>query len=72
MIITKKATAAADFFAGSGSGAGAAAVGRDGSVADGGGRHAGQSGSSAAVGLCLYADGVRRNPLDSARRGHAR
>ena len=32
------------------------------------GRDAGQSRSSAPPGLCLHADGMRRHPLDSARR----
>ena len=39
---------------------------------DGIGRHPGQSGSAAAVGLCLYADGMRRDALDPAGRRHAR
>ena len=72
MIVTKKALPRRTFLRGSGSGAGAAAAGRDGPVADGAGRHAGQSRAAAPAGLCLHADGLRRHPLDAARRRHAR
>ena len=72
MIVTKKALPRRTFLRGAGAALALPLLGRDDPVADRAGRHAGQPGAAAAAGLRLYADGLRRHPLDAAGRRDAR
>ena len=72
MIITKNALPRRTFLRGTGAALALPLLDAMIPVADRAGRHAGQSGAPAAAGVCLHADGMRRHPLDSAGRRHAR